>query len=233
MEKNNSWITKYENCFYSERLITKLISLSEKTKNRINLLEIKKAIYYAKKYHGVQKRESGEPYYSHPLEVAYMISDYLFRTDIIITSILHDTIEDTDLTFEMIQTEFGPLVASQVADLSWIKVAGEKISSAEMVKSLWLQKKYDLLLIKLFDRLHNIQTISVKTPQKIHKIVEETISTFLVLAVYLNIPDAEKQIVHLCAKYINPKLLDEEHSRPFGSDQNLLSLISQNDLNRK
>jgi len=233
MEKNNSWITKYENCFYSERLITKLISLSGETKNRINLLEIKKAIYYAKKYHGVQKRESGEPYYSHPLEVAYMISDYLFRTDIIITSILHDTIEDTDLTFFMIQTEFGPLVASQVADLSWIKVAGEKISSAEMVKSLWLQKKYDLLLIKLFDRLHNIQTISVKTPQKIHKIVEETISTFLVLAVYLNIPDAEKQIVHLCAKYINPKLLDEEHSRPFGSDQNLLFLISQNDLNRK
>jgi len=233
MEKNNSWITKYENCFYSERLITKLISLSEKTKNRINLLEIKKAIYYAKKYHGVQKRESGEPYYSHPLEVAYMISDYLFRTDIIITSILHDTIEDTDLTFEMIQTEFSPLVASQVADLSRIKVAGEKISSAEMVKSLWLQKKYDLLLVKLFDRLHNIQTISVKTSQKIHKIVEETISAFLVLAVYLNIPDAEKQIVHLCAKYINPKLLDEEHSRPFESDQNLLSLISQNDLNRK
>jgi (p)ppGpp synthase/HD superfamily hydrolase len=233
MEKNNSWITKYGNCFYSERLITKLISLSEKTKNRINLLEIKKAIYYAKKYHGVQKRESGEPYYSHPLEVAYMISDYLFRTDIIITSILHDTIEDTDLTFEMIQTEFSPLVASQVADLSRIKVAGKKISSAEMVKSLWLQKKYDLLLIKLFDRLHNMQTISVKTPQKIHKIVEETISAFLVLAVYLNIPDAEKQIVHLCAKYINPKLLDEEHSRPFESDQNLLSLISQNDLNRK
>ncbi|MCP5377758.1 MAG: bifunctional (p)ppGpp synthetase/guanosine-3',5'-bis(diphosphate) 3'-pyrophosphohydrolase [Rickettsiaceae bacterium] len=233
MEKNNSWITKYENCFYSERLITKLISLSEKGKNKINLLEIKKAIYYAKKYHGVQKRESGEPYYSHPLEVAYMVSDYLFRTDIIITSILHDTIEDTDLTFEMIQTEFSPLVASQVADLSRIKVAGEKISSTEMVKSLWLQKKYDLLLVKLFDRLHNIQTISVKTPQKIHKIVEETISAFLVLAVYLNIPDAEKQIVHLCAKYINPKLLDEEHSRPFESDQNLLSLISQNDLNRK
>jgi len=233
MEKNNSWITKYENCFYSERLITKLISLREKPKNRINLLEIKKAIYYAKKYHGVQRRESGEPYYSHPLEVAYMVSDYLFRTDIIITSILHDTIEDTDLTFEMIQTEFSPLVASQVADLSRIKVAGKKISSAEMVKSLWLQKKYDLLLIKLFDRLYNMQTISVKTPQKIHKIVEETISAFLVLAVYLNIPDAEKQIVHLCAKYINPKLLDEEHSRPFGSDQNLLSLISQNDLNRK
>jgi len=233
MEKNNSWITKYENCFYSERLITKLISLNEKTKNKINILEIKKAIHYAKKYHGAQKRESGEPYYSHPLEVAYMVSDYLFRTDIIITSILHDTIEDTDLTFEMIQTEFGLLVASQVVDLSRIKVVGKKISSAEMVESLWLQKKYDLLLVKLFDRLHNIQTIGVKSPEKIYKIVEETISAFLVLAVYLNITDAEKEIIQLCSKYINPNLLDEDHLHPFGSDQNLLALISQNDLNRK
>ena len=233
MEKNNSWITKYENCLYSDRLITKLISLNEKTKNKINILEIKKAIYYAKKYHGTQKRDSGEPYYSHPLEVAYMVSDYLFRTDIIITSILHDTIEDTSLTFEMIQSEFGSLVASQVADLSRVKVAGNKISSAEMVKSLWLQKKYDLLLVKLFDRLHNIQTIGVKSPEKIHKIIEETISTFLVLAVYLNITDAEKEIIQLCSKYINPNLLDEVHSHPFESDQNLLSLISQNDLNRK
>lgn len=95
-----------------------------------------------------------------------MGSDYLFRTDIIITSILHDTIEDTDLTFEMIQTEFGSLVASQVSDLSRIKVAGKKISSAELVKSLWLQKKYDQLLIKLFDRLHNVLTIHARSPEK-------------------------------------------------------------------
>ena len=114
-----------------------------------------------------------------------MVSDYLFRTDIIVASILHDTIEDTDLTFEMIQAEFGSLVANQVVDLSRVKEDGNKISSAEMVKSLWLQKKYDVLLVKLFDRLHNIQTISVKSPEKIHKIVEETISAFLVLAVYV------------------------------------------------
>lgn len=133
----------------------------------------------------------------------------------------------------MIQTEFGLLVASQVVDLSRIKVVGKKISSAEMVESLWLQKKYDLLLVKLFDRLHNIQTIGVKSPEKIYKIAEETISAFLVLAVYLNITDAEKEIIQLCSKYINPNLLDEDHLHPFGSDQNLLALISQNDLNRK
>jgi guanosine-3',5'-bis(diphosphate) 3'-pyrophosphohydrolase len=87
-----------------------------------------------------------------------------------------------------------------------------------MVKSLWLQKKYDLLLVKLFDRLHNIQTISVKSPEKIHKILEETISTFLVLAVYLNISNAEKEIIQLCSKYIHPNLLDEDDPLPFGSD---------------
>jgi (p)ppGpp synthase/HD superfamily hydrolase len=59
-----------------------------------------------------------------------MVSDYLFRTDILVTSILHDTIEDTDLTFEVIQTEFSPLVANQVVDLSRIKEGGNKISSA-------------------------------------------------------------------------------------------------------
>lgn len=162
-----------------------------------------------------------------------MVSDYLFRTDILVTSILHDTIEDTDLTFEVIQTEFSPLVANQVVDLSRIKEGGNKISSAEMVKSLWLQKKYDLLLVKLFDRLHNIQTISVKSPEKIHQILEETISTFLVLAVYLNISNAEKEIIQLCSKYITSNSLDEAHLHPSGDDQNLLSLIPQNDLNRK
>lgn len=233
MGQNNFSITYDENCSYSDKLITKLVALNEKAKKKINVLEVKKAIYYAKKYHGTQKRETGEPYYSHPLEVAYMVSDYLFRTDIIVASILHDTIEDTDLTFEMIQTEFGSLVANQVVDLSRVKEDGNKISSAEMVKSLWLQKKYDVLLVKLFDRLHNIQTISVKSPEKIHKIVEETISAFLVLAVYLNISDAEKEIIQLCSKYITSNSLDEAHFHPSGDDQNLLSLIPQNDLNRK
>jgi (p)ppGpp synthase/HD superfamily hydrolase len=164
------------------------------------LSEIKKAIYYAKKYHGEQKRQSGEPYYSHPIEVAYMISDYLFRTDIIVTSILHDTIEDTELTFEMIDSIFGSLVAKQVMDLTRIKEDSHKISSAETVELLFKQKKYDLLLIKLFDRLHNMQTIGVKSPEKIKKIVEETLLIFLALAAYLEKLDIEKEIGDLCIK---------------------------------
>ena len=114
MEDNNSWISKFQSCIYSDKLLTKLVSLNKRAKNKIDLTEVKKAIYYAKKYHASQLRQTGEPYYSHPIEVAYMASDYLFRTDIIVTSILHDTIEDTDLTFEMIKIIFSEKIANQM-----------------------------------------------------------------------------------------------------------------------
>ncbi|MDR0329298.1 MAG: HD domain-containing protein [Rickettsia sp.] len=107
--------------------------MNEEVNRPIDIDEVIKAIYYAKKYHGSQMRQSGEPYYSHPIEVAYMISDYLFRTDIIVTSILHDTIEDTTLTEKMIAYIFGEQVASQVEDLSRNKPHG-KISSAEIME---------------------------------------------------------------------------------------------------
>src|SRR5689334_6789227 len=117
MEDYNCWETKFKSCYYSQRLLDKLSVLNEKTGHRVNITEVKKAVYYAVKYHAGQYRQSGEPYYSHPLEVAYMVSDYLFRTDIIVTAILHDTIEDTDLTAEMIRSIFGAQAASQVEDL--------------------------------------------------------------------------------------------------------------------
>ena len=89
-----------EPCQYSTRLIEKLESLD--TKNVLDFDLINKAIYWAKKYHGDQKRKSGEAYYTHPLEVAYMVSDYKLKTDVIVASILHDIIEDTEVTVGMI-----------------------------------------------------------------------------------------------------------------------------------
>ncbi len=74
MEKINYWDnSKYQYCAYAERLLNKLIVLNEKVKQPIDMYEVKKGIYYAKKYHGSQMRQSGEPYYSHPIEVAYML----------------------------------------------------------------------------------------------------------------------------------------------------------------
>lgn len=204
MEDLCFWQLKFAPCFYSNRLLEKLVLLNERALKEADVSEITKAIFYSKKYHGEQRRQSGEPYYSHPLEVAYMVSDYLSRTNIIVTCILHDTIEDTKLTFENIQEIFGMVIADQVMDLTRIKGNGIKISSAEMVESLWLQKKYDILLIKQFDRLHNIRTIGAKSPEKIKKIMEETINTFLILAAYLGIPEQQEELRQMCSKIIAP-----------------------------
>ncbi|KJV71010.1 HD domain protein [Orientia tsutsugamushi str. UT76] len=78
---------------------------------KIDLDRVEKAIFYAKKYHGQQKRDTGELYYTHPLEAAHMASDYSFETDTIITAVLHDTLEDTTLTKEKIAKVFGSNIA--------------------------------------------------------------------------------------------------------------------------
>ncbi|WP_375334086.1 HD domain-containing protein [Candidatus Tisiphia endosymbiont of Xenochironomus xenolabis] len=205
----DNWEEKYESCNYSERLVNKLSELNQQVTIPVNIYEIRKGIYYAKKYHGSQMRQSGDPYYSHPIEVAYMVAEYTalempkyFRTDMIITSLLHDTIEDTTLTEEMITRLFDKLIASQVVDLTRVKSYG-KISAAETLNILFQQKKYDVLLIKLFDRLHNMQTIGAKSVEKAMKIINETMEYFVILAVYLGIPKAEKHFYQLSLSVLN------------------------------
>ncbi|MCC8483201.1 MAG: HD domain-containing protein, partial [Rickettsia endosymbiont of Labidopullus appendiculatus] len=193
---------------YSERLVNKLSELNQQVTIPVNIYEIRKGIYYAKKYHGSQMRQSGDPYYSHPIEVAYMVAEYTavnmpkyFRTDMIITSLLHDTIEDTTLTENMIARDFGEQIASQVVDLTRVKSYG-KISAAETLNILFQQKKNDVLLIKLFDRLHNMQTIGAKSPEKIKKIVEETLREFVVLSIYLGIPKIKHHFIKMCFQHL-------------------------------
>ncbi|MDJ1256754.1 MAG: HD domain-containing protein [Candidatus Midichloria mitochondrii] len=105
-----------------------------------------------------------------PLEVACIAADYLFRTDIMIVTILHDCIEDTELTKEIIAKEFGNKIAGYVADLTRIK-HDRKISSAEMVK--------------LCDRLHNMRTIAAKSTDKIQKTTLETLPWILFYSLLL------------------------------------------------
>lgn len=232
MEDIDSWELKFELCDYSDRLLNKLLFLNASAEHQINIQEVKKAIYYARKYHGDQKRQSGEPYYSHPLEVAYNVSDYLFKTDAIVTSVLHDVLEDTNLTFAMIVEIFDLNIAEQVLDLTRVK-RDRKITSAELVESLWLQKKYELLFIKQFDRLHNIETIGAKSPEKIKKILDETISNFIVLAAYLGIRGIEERLVRLCVDLVKQYFPGQEKDIFFKTDAELLSLVLQNDEEHK
>ncbi|KJV52058.1 HD domain protein [Orientia tsutsugamushi str. Gilliam] len=107
--------------FYSESLLNKLFETNVRFNTEIDLDKVEKAIFYAQKYHGQQKRDTGEPYYMHPLEVARMVGYYSFETDTIITAILHDTLEDTTLTKEKIGQGIWYNIAEQVSDLTRIK----------------------------------------------------------------------------------------------------------------
>lgn len=213
------WLNKFECCVYADDLINKIHLLNHQTSNKVDVAKIKKAIYYAKKYHGNQKRQSGEPYYSHPLIVAGMVADYCFKTDILVTSILHDTIEDTNLTKNMINDIFDVNIAHNVDDLTRVKSYG-KITAAEMVKLLWTEKKHDLLLIKYFDRLHNLQTINAKSPAKIQQTIQETLKQFISLSIYFeksNMPDLitkkHMDMVGLCLKQLPKKLCNYKNKK--------------------
>ncbi|SPR16428.1 HD domain-containing protein [Orientia tsutsugamushi] len=183
--------------FYSESLLNKLFETNVRFDTKIDLDKVEKAIFYAKKYHGQQKRDTGEPYYMHPLEVAYMVSDYSFETDTIITAILHDTLEDTTLTKKKIAKVFGVKIAEQVFDLTRIR-NNKKISSREMIKILRQQNKKDLLLIKLCDRLHNIQTVFIKSDEKRQKIIIETEQEFIPLARHLKLSKIADKLSGYC-----------------------------------
>ncbi|WP_371254144.1 HD domain-containing protein [Orientia tsutsugamushi] len=186
--------------FYSESLLNKLFETNVRFNTEIDLDKVEKAIFYAKKYHSNQKRDTGELYYTHPLEVAYMVADYSFETDTIITAILHDTIEDTTLTKEKIVKVFGRKIAEQVSDLTRIK-DNKKISSREMIQTFYRQNKTELLLIKLFDRFHNIQTVSIKPYEKRQEIILETQQEFIPLAEYLKLQEIAIELNKYCELY--------------------------------
>jgi (p)ppGpp synthase/HD superfamily hydrolase len=164
---------------YAIRLLDKLKSLD--TKNVLNFDLIDKAIYWSKIYHVNQFRKSGEPFYSHPVEVAYMVSDYNLKTDVIVASILHDIVEDTKVTVEMIQSTFGSRIAEMVDRLTRNRPDGTKLTIEELLNNAYDLKDKEVLLIKLFDRLHNIQTIGSIAPEKQKKIAQETLQDIISL----------------------------------------------------
>ena len=190
-----------EPCKYSIRLIEKLKSLD--TQNVLDFELINKAVYWARKYHGDQKRKSGEPYYSHPLEVAYMVSEYKLNTDVIVASILHDIIEDTEVNAKMIHNAFGQRIAEMVDRLTRDRLNRSKLSVQEIINNAYYKKDNEVLLIKLFDRLHNMQTIGSMSTEKTKKITDETLKKFITLSIFLGerisgIIKIEKTLTELC-----------------------------------
>jgi len=179
-------------CSYSIRLLDRLTLLD--TKKILDFDLINKAISFAKKYHDGQFRKSGEPYYTHPLEVAYMISDYNLKTDVIVTSILHDVVEDSEATVGMIVDAFSWRIAEMVDRLTRDRPDGTKLSVETILNNAYEKNDKEVLLIKCIDRLHNLSAISHIKEKKIIKQKQETLdSRFLGIAATISI-DLEESL---------------------------------------
>lgn len=173
---------------------------------------IDKAIDFAIKYHGSQLRDSGDPYYHHPLEVAEIIAQMHLDTSSIVTAILHDTIEDTDLVISDIKENFGEEIAKLVdgvTKLTKIEFKPDSTRQAENFRKLLLAMSDDIrvLLVKLADRLHNMRTIDfIKNPEKRKRIALETMEIYAPLAERIGVQQIKIELQDICFRILNPEV---------------------------
>ena len=180
---------------------------------------IKRAIEVATKAHEGQLRKTGEPYIIHPLAVKKILEECGMDEDTIIAGILHDTVEDTDLTLDDIKKEFGESVAFLVDGVTKLSTARNGMRDIDTylpaTKDNFLRLMIALgddirvLIIKLADRLHNLRTLSALPPDKQKKIAKETLEVFAPLADRLNMGLLRVEMADLSFKYVNPKRFDE------------------------
>jgi len=148
---------------------------------------LNRAYVYAMQAHGLQKRASGDPYFSHPLEVAAILTDLKLDDATIVAAVLHDTIEDTDATREEIEHLFGPQIGRLVDGLTKIDkldLVSKQARQGENFRKLLLAVAEDVrvLLVKLADRLHNMRTLHHVPPEKRARIAQETLDIYAPLA---------------------------------------------------
>ncbi|MEQ8164783.1 MAG: RelA/SpoT family protein, partial [Alphaproteobacteria bacterium] len=161
---------------------------------------LNRAYVFAMKAHGKQVRASGDPYFSHPLEVAGILADKKLDSATIITALLHDVIEDTDVEPAEIRALFGDEISrlvDGVTKLSQIELQSEQTKQAENFRKLVLAMSEDIrvLLVKLADRLHNMQTLEyIKEPERRRRIATETMDIFAPLAERIGIRDMKDEL---------------------------------------
>jgi GTP diphosphokinase / guanosine-3',5'-bis(diphosphate) 3'-diphosphatase len=170
---------------------------------------LNKAYVYAMTKHGSQRRASGDPYISHPIEVAGILADMRLDEATIAVALLHDTIEDTDATREDIENGFGEEISSLVEALTKLKkldLVTKRAQQAENLRRFLLATAKDIrvLLVKLADRLHNMRTLDHVPPDKRKRISEETMELYAPLAGRMGMQDMREELEDLCFRHINP-----------------------------
>ena len=176
---------------------------------------LNRAYVFAMRAQGGQRGATGEPFFSHPLEVAGILTRYRLDSSAIATALLHDTVEDTDATPEEIQALFGVEIArlvNGVTKLSRIELQSERTKQAENLRKLVMAMSEDIrvLLIKLADRLHNMRTLSaIQDAPKRRRIANETIDVYAPLADRVGMHEVKEELQELAFVEINP---DAYHS---------------------
>ncbi len=172
---------------------------------------IEEAYDYAKKMHEGQTRSSGEPYYTHPVEVASILAEMKMDVGTIVTAILHDTLEDTEATYEDLEKRFGKEVADLVNGVSKLtRIESQTLEGkqAENFRKLLLAMSEDIrvLLVKLADRLHNMRTIEgFKNPDKRRRIALETLEIYAPLAERVGVHQIKEELEDLAFSVLNPE----------------------------
>ncbi len=171
---------------------------------------LNRAYVYAMKAHGTQTRASGDPYFSHPLEVAAILTDLKLDDATIVAALLHDTIEDTEATRAEIDHVFGHEIGALVDGLTKLKrleLVSREAKQAENLRKLLLAIADDVrvLLIKLADRLHNMRTLEFVPPASRRRIAEETLDIYAPLAGRMGMQEMREELEDLSFHMLDPE----------------------------
>ncbi len=192
-------------------LQTKLLNRIVQNAVHLDKTPIIKAIEWAVTYHQDQTRASGEPFYNHPVEVAAILADLGLDTASVLAALLHDTIEDTNLTLDEIHEEFGDEVTFLVkglTKLTQIESKSVELNQAENFRKLVLALTDDIrvLFVKLADRLHNMRTIKHKKVASQKRIAFETIQIYAPLAERMGINNIKLELQDLSFEVLHPEI---------------------------
>jgi GTP diphosphokinase / guanosine-3',5'-bis(diphosphate) 3'-diphosphatase len=196
---------------------------------------LNRAYVYAMKAHGTQTRASGDPYFSHPLEVAAILTDLKLDDATIVAALLHDTIEDTEATRAEIDQTFGPAIGALVDGLTKLKkldLVTREAKQAENLRKLLLAIAADVrvLLIKLADRLHNMRTLEFMPPEARKRTAEETLDIYAPLAGRMGMHEMREELENLAFRELNPeafRVISERLAALEARNRHLVSEIEQ------
>src|ERR1700761_1340370 len=171
---------------------------------------LNRAYVYAMKAHGAQTRAAGAPYFSHPLEVAAILTDLKLDDATIVAALLHDTIEDTEATRAEIDQIFGHEIGALVDGLTKLKrleLVSREAKQAENLRKLLLAIADDVrvLLVKLADRLHNMRTLDYMPPEGRQRIAQETLDIYAPLAGRMGMHSLREELEDLSFRQLYPE----------------------------